>query len=82
MTIESRPEINYDWQLEFKKQRKTRLTDSVDEYLQDDDTTADTFRFELLDSINGMIDYHQTYLDKAIAFKNIICGEQNVRTES
>ena len=39
MTIEGRPEIDFDWKAEYVKQRKDRLCDAVHDYLDDADAS-------------------------------------------
>ena len=34
-----RPEVQHDWEAEYAKQRKDRMQDAIDDYLQDEKTS-------------------------------------------
>ena len=51
MTIEGRPEIQHDWEAEYAKQRKDRMQDAIDDYLQDEKVTARRAHEEMLMSM-------------------------------
>jgi len=81
--IEGRPEMNVDWNVEYAKQRKDRLTDSVLEYLDDKDTSILEFYNDLRDIIVEMNTYHKTFAEKAEGALLLIHGkpkEENVET--
>lgn len=63
MTIEGRPDLGPD--MTYEQQRKCRLQDSVDEYLQDDEVDVDTFYNDLVDCIQEIADYYRKGLTKA-----------------
>jgi len=77
-TIEGRPNINFDWQAEYKKQMKERLGDSLAEYLHDEEFTSQDMYDALLDEVNDLIEYHQKYLKKMVTFKELIMGHRQV----
>ena len=62
---EGRPEVNVDWNAEYRKQRKDRLTDAVHDYLDDSDTSILEFYNDLRDIIVEMNNYHKTFAEKA-----------------
>ena len=77
MTIEGRPEIqvpNDYWQEEYGRQRKDRMQDAIDDYLQDDKVDFQQTYDEMLDCVQDVIDYHQKSLDRAIALKSLMKG--------
>tara|TARA_B100002019_G_C20947622_1_gene439960 strand:- start:321 stop:557 length:237 start_codon:yes stop_codon:yes gene_type:complete len=77
MTIEGRPEIqvpNNYWQEEYARQRKDRMQDAIDDYLQDDRVDFQQTYDEMLDCVQDVIDYHQKSLDRAIALKSLMQG--------
>lgn len=67
-----------DWKAEYAKQRKNRLQDSVDEYLQDDDVSVETFYSDLKACIDDIIQYHKTQKYKACDAMSLILGHRNV----
>jgi len=78
MTIEGRPELNVDWNAEYAKQRKNRLQDSVDEYLQDEQVSTLTFYHDLRDCIEEIISYHERNKQKAQGMLELILGHRPV----
>jgi len=77
-TVNGRPTINHDWDTEYLKQRKNRLTDSVDEYLQDSDTSILAFYNDLKDVIEELITYHKQNKEKAEGALQLILGHRPV----
>ena len=78
MTIEGRPEIqvpNDYWQEEYARQRKDRMQDAIDDYLQDDKVDFQQTYDEMLDCVQDVIDYHQKSLDRATALKSLMQGK-------
>jgi hypothetical protein len=78
MTIEGRPELNVDWQAEYAKQRRSRLADSIAEYLDDGDVSILEFYNDLKDEIEQIITYHKTYKEKAEGALQLIMGHRPV----
>lgn len=74
--IEGRPDIQHDWQKEYEKQRKDRLQDSIDEYLQDDKVTARRAYEEILSCVDDVINYHKREYDKAVELKSLMLGHR------
>jgi ATP-dependent Clp protease adapter protein ClpS len=71
MTIEGRPELDVDWQQEYQKQRKSRLTDVIYEYMEDD-VPADEFVETVLDTIRECTEYHQSKVNNAKKYMDSI----------
>ena len=80
-TVNGRPTINHDWDTEYLKQRKSRLTDSVDEYLQDSDTSVLAFFNDLKDVLEELIAYHKTHKEKAEGALQLILGHRPIDFE-
>ena len=57
--IEGRPELNVDWNQIYLSERRTRLADSIDEYLQDDKTDARQTYEEILSCVQEVMNYHK-----------------------
>jgi len=78
MTIEGRPELNVDWNAEYEKQRKNRMQDAIDDYLQDDKVSARQTYEEMLSCVQDVIDYHKKEMDKAVALRSLMMGHREV----
>ena len=81
--IDGRPELNVDWNAEYRKQRKDRLTDAVHDYLDDSDTSILEFYNDLRDIIVEMNNYHKTFAEKAAGALLLVHGKpstENVET--
>jgi predicted house-cleaning noncanonical NTP pyrophosphatase (MazG superfamily) len=76
--IEGRPTLNINWDAEYAKQRKNRMTDAIDEYLQDEKTDARQSYEEILDSINSVVEYHKKNLKKAEELRDLMLGYRHV----
>lgn len=79
MTIEGRPEIQYDWEASYRKQRRSRLDDALAEYLNDDTQTSPRESYEaILASAQEWIDYHKNNMDRWVEFKSLMMGNRPV----
>jgi len=76
--IEGRPNITVDWKAEYAKQRKSRLADSIHEYLEDDDVSVLEFYNDLKDEIQEIITYHNDKKEKAVGALELILGHRHV----
>jgi len=74
--IEGRPDIQHDWEKEYEIQRKNRLQDSIDEYLQDDKVSARRAYEEILSCVDDVINYHKKEYDKAVELKSLMLGHR------
>ena len=63
-------EIN--WSHEYSKQRKDRMQDAIDDYLNDDRVSARQAYEEMLSGIDDVIEYHKNALERATALKCLI----------
>ena len=78
MTIEGRPDIQHNWEKEFEQQRKDRLQDSIDEYLQDDKVSPRRAYEEILSCIQDVMDHNRKQLDRATVLKSLMMGHREV----
>ena len=78
MTIEGRPDIQHNWEKEFEQQRKDRLQDAIDEYLQDDKVSPRRAYEEILSCVQDVMDYHKKNLDRSVALKSLLMGHREV----
>ena len=70
MTIEGRPYLGPD--KTYAEQRKQRLQDCVDDYLQDDEVSPLTFYNELKDCIGDVSQYHKKQVERASGLMKLI----------
>ena len=70
MTIEGRPYLGPD--TTYAEQRKQRLQDCVDDYLQDDEVSPLTFYNELKDCIGDVSQYHKKQVERASGLMKLI----------
>jgi predicted house-cleaning noncanonical NTP pyrophosphatase (MazG superfamily) len=81
MTIEGRPEIQTSdeyWQNEYSRQRKDRMQDAIDDYLQDNKVSARQTYEEMLSCVQDVIDYHKKQMDRAVELKSLMMGHREV----
>ena len=74
MTIEGRPELDFDWKSSFIKQRRERLQSSVDEYMQDGEVNE--FFEDLRSVIQELIDYHSDQKSNAEVLMKVVSGHR------
>ncbi len=73
-----RPEfVDRDWAEEYARQRKDRMQDAIDDYLQDDRVTAYRAYEEILCCIHDVISYHKNNLKKAENLRDLMLGYRN-----
>ena len=80
MTEEGRPTIQTDWdyEAEYRKQRRDRMQDAIDDYLQDDKISAHRTYEEILCCIHDVISYHKKNLKKAEDLRDLMLGYRNI----
>ena len=79
MTIEGRPELKgtEDFlQKSYAGQRKDRMQDAIDDYLQDGKVSARQTYEEMLSCVDDVIQYHQRQLDRANDLKHLMMGHR------
>ena len=80
-TVEGRPNVDVDWQAEYAKQRRSRLEDSIHEYLEDDDVSILEFYNDVKDIIEDIVSYHESRKEKAAGALQLIHGHRPVNFE-
>jgi len=77
MTIEGRPELNVDWDAQYRKERRNRLDDTLAEYLNDDTKTDPRQCYEeVLASAQEWINHHKKHMDRWVEFKSLMMGHR------
>ena len=69
-------EIN--WKNEYSKQRKDRMQDAIDDYLNDDKVSARQTYEEMLSGVDDVIKYHKTSMERAVDLKELMLGHRAV----
>ena len=67
------------WMKEFRQQRKDRLQDSVDEYMQDGE--INDFYKDLTDAIQSLIDYHEKQKGYAVTAMKAVSGHRPLQMQ-
>jgi hypothetical protein len=67
-----------DWSAEYAKQRKDRMQDAIDDYLNDDKVPARQTYEEILSCIDDLIVYHKQNMDRANELKSLMMGYREV----
>ncbi|UNH61172.1 hypothetical protein SSZBM1_55 [Synechococcus phage S-SZBM1] len=62
----------------YARARKDRLGDNILDYISDESLSAKKIYDELLDEVDDIIAYHKKYLEKTIAFKELLLGHRPV----
>ena len=81
MTIEGRPNIkNSDeqWKASYAAQRKDRMQDAIDDYLNDDKVSARQTYEEMLFGVNDVIEYHRKSMNRAVKLKELMLGHRDI----
>jgi hypothetical protein len=81
-TTEGRPDFQHDWVQEYAKQRKCRMQDAIDDYLQDERVTARQAYEEMLSCVDDVINYHRENMDRAVALRSLMMGNREVDLDS
>jgi len=78
--IEGKPDIQVSddyWKIMYEVQRKDRMQDCIDDYLQDDKVDARRAYEEILSCVDDVINYHKKQMDKAVALKSLMMGHRS-----
>ena len=75
MDTSNRPFIGNDT---YEKQRKCRMQDAIDDYLQDEEVSARRAYEEMLSCVQDVINYHQKEYVKARELYDLMLGYRNV----
>ncbi len=77
--VDNRPILineNYVPEDEYTKQRKIRMQDAIDDYLEDEGITSRQVYEEMLSCIDDVIQYHQRHIDRATDLKHLMTGQR------
>ena len=72
-----RPDIQHNWDDLYAKQRKNRMQDCIDDYLQDEAVDARRAYEEILSCVDDVRQYHKAQYDKANELYNLLLGNRN-----
>ena len=78
MTIEGRPELKGTEDFlrkTYAGQRKDRMQDAIDDYLQDDKVSARQAYEEMLSCIDDVLEYHKNAYCRAMSLRDHMTGE-------
>ena len=81
MTIEGRPDLIGTEEFlnkTYAAQRKDRMQDAIDDYLQDDKVSSRQAYEEMLSCVQDVIDYHKKSLDRALDLKSFMMGNRDI----
>lgn len=78
MTIEGRPEIQHDWDKEYAQQRRSRMVDAIEDFLQDEKVDSRQTYEEMLQCIQELIDFHKKNLKKVEGLRDLMLGYRNI----
>lgn len=80
MTVEGRPEFQGSqeyWVKEYESQRKDRMQDAIDDYLQDSNVDARRTYEEMLSCVDDVIEYHRGNYEKAKQLRELMLGNRD-----
>ena len=72
-----RTDIQHNWDDLYAKQRKNRMQDCIDDYLQDEAVDARRAYEEILSCVDDVRQYHKDQYDKANELYNLLLGNRN-----
>ena len=62
----------------YDEQRKDRMQDAIDDYLNDDRVSARQTYEEMLFGIDDVINYHKKSMERAVELKSLMFGHREV----
>jgi hypothetical protein len=69
-------------QIEYGKQRKDRMQDAIDDYLNDHRVDARRTYEEIVSCVDDVINYHKAQYDKAVELKSLMFGHREPDLDS
>jgi len=81
--IEGRPTMKDEdkyWQKQYAEQRKDRMQDAIDDYLQDDSVDARQTYEEILSCVQDVINYHKKEYAKAQELYDLMLGYRQIES--
>jgi len=67
-----------DWTAEYARQRKDRMQDAIDDYLNDEKVSARQTYEEMLSCVDDVINYHKVSMDRASELKSLMQGNRAI----
>jgi|TARA_Y100000015_G_C2385736_1_gene87285 hypothetical protein len=67
-----------NWQAAYAAQRRDRMQDAIDDYLQDDNISAHRTYEEMLCCVHDVISHHKKNLKKAEDLRDLMLGYRNI----
>jgi hypothetical protein len=65
------------WDKTYAAQRKDRMQDAIEDYLNDDKVDARQMYEEVLSCVDDVINYHKKQYDKAVQLKEYFLGHRD-----
>lgn len=62
----------------YAQQRKGRMQEAIDDYLNDDRVTARQAYEEMLSCVDDVINYHKKSMDRAVDLKSLMMGHREM----
>ena len=62
----------------YEEQRKCRMQDAIDDYLQDDKISSKEIYEEIISCVDDVIHYHRAQLDRAQSVRTLMHGYREV----
>tara|TARA_B100000902_G_scaffold201730_1_gene192229 strand:- start:1570 stop:1923 length:354 start_codon:yes stop_codon:yes gene_type:complete len=62
----------------YAEQRKDRLQDAIDDYLNDEKVSGRQAYEEMLSCINDVIKFHKNSMDRAVVLRDLMMGHREV----
>jgi hypothetical protein len=69
------------WKNEYSKQRKDRMQNAIDDYLNDDKVSARQTYEEMLSGIDDVIEYHKKAYCRAMSLRDYMTGNTTLNLE-
>jgi hypothetical protein len=62
----------------YEKQRKCRMQDAIDDYLNDEKVSSRQAYEEMLSCVNDVIEYHRKSMNRAVKLKELMLGHRDI----
>ena len=71
---------NSYWENQYSIQRRDRMQDAIDDYLNDDKVSARQTYEDVMFCLDDIINYHKKHYDKAVEVKELMCGHRSIES--
>jgi len=72
--------MTVDWSAQYCIQRKDRMHDAIEDYLNDEKVNPRQTYEEMLSCIDNTIQHHKSSYEKAVALKELMLGHRAIDT--